>query len=108
MRHRPAHRALLDATFALLAALLGMAMFLPPLAPATLASVPRTVGAGLLIGLALPLHWVWLGSAARQMHRTVAGWVGLSVLMFPLGSAAALMVLGSLLAEAEADPTLAH
>ena len=108
MRHRPAHRALFDATFALLAALLGIAMFLPPLAHATLSSLPRSVGAGLLIGLALPLHWVWLGSAARRMHRTVAGWVGLSVLMFPVGSAAALMVLGGLLAEAEPDPYPVH
>ena len=108
MRRYAAHRALFDSMLALLAALLGLAMFLPPLVHATLASLPRSIGAGLLIGVALPLHWVLLGSAARRMHRTVGGWVGLSVLLFPVGSAAALMVLAGLLAEGEADPSPAH
>lgn len=94
-----AHRALIDATLALLAAVAGIVMFLPPWVHATTDSVLRTVGAGLLIALALPLHWVFLGIAARRMQRSVAGWVGLAVLLFPLGGAAALILLAWLLAE---------
>ena len=98
-------RALIDATLALLAALAGIAMFLPPLLQATTGSVLRSVAAGLLIALAMPLHWVFLGMAARRLHRSVAGLVGLSVLLFPVGSAAALILLARLLSEQDSrDP----
>ena len=99
MRPTTAHRALIDATLALLAGLACIAMFLPPWVHATTDSVLRTVGAGLLIAVALPLHWVFLGIAARRMQRSVAGWVGLAVLLFPVGGAAALILLAWLLVE---------
>ena len=61
----------------------------------TCSSEPTTtwVATGLAIALAMPLHWVFLGIAARRLGRSVAGWVGLSVLLFPVGSAAALILL---------------
>ncbi len=113
MRTPSAQRALIDAALALLAALGGIAMFLPPWVHATAASVPRTVGTGLLIALALPLHWVFLGIAARRMQRSVVGWVGLSALLLPVGSAAALILLGWLLVDARAagrtdEPAAVH
>ena len=106
MSARTAQRALIDATLALVVALAGIAMFLPPLLQATTGSVLRSVVAGLLIALAMPLHWVFLGIAARRLHRSVAGWVGLSVLLFPVGGAAALILLAWLLADeqGQADP----
>ena len=103
---RTAQRPLIDATLALLAALAGIAMFLPPLVQATTGSVLRSVGAGLLIALAMLSHWVFLGIAARRLNRSVAGWVGLSVGLFPVGGAAALILLAWLLADEQgrADP----
>ena len=106
MSARTAQRALIDATLALVAALAGIAMFLPPLLQATTGSLLRSVAAGLLIALAMLLHWVFLGIAARRLHRSVAGWVGLSVLLFPVGGAAALILLAWLLVDeqGQADP----
>ena len=93
MAHKTAQRALFDSALAWVAAIAAMAMFLPPMVQATTASLPRTLATGLAIALALPLHWVFLGIAARRLGRSVAGWVGLSVLLFPVGSAAALILL---------------
>ena len=93
MAHKSAQRALFDSTLALLAAITAMAMFLPPLLQATTVSLPRMLTTGLVIALTLPLHWVFLGIAAHRLGRSVARWVGLSVLLFPVGSAAALMLL---------------
>ena len=101
MLKKPAQRALLDALLAWLAACAAITMFLPPLVQTTMASVPRAIVAGLVIALALPLHWIFLGIAARRLDRSVRGWVGLSVLLFPVGGAAALILLAGLLAEPE-------
>lgn len=98
---KTAQRALADSALALLAACAAGAMFLPPLAAATLASVPRSVAAGLILLLAVPLHWLFLGIAARRIGRPVAAWVGMAVLLFPVGGAAALILLAGLLNQHE-------
>lgn len=113
MKHRPAtaltaQRALADSALALLAGCVGLAMFLPPLAQATLASWPRSVSAGLVVALALPLHWIWLGMGARRMGASAPAWVGLSVALFPVGSAAALILLAGLRHAPESRPSAAH
>ena len=108
MSKKSAQRALFDSMLALLAACAGVAMFLPPMLQATVASVPRTVATGLVIALALPLHWVFLGIAARRLGRSVAGWVGLSVVLTPIGSAAALILRAWTLTEPEQQPAGAH
>lgn len=103
-----AQRALVDSALALLAACAAIAMFLPPMVGATLASLPRTLAAGLAVALAMPLHWVLLGIAARRLGRSVSGWVGLSVALFPVGSAAALILLAGLLQPPEGRPSAAR
>ena len=72
-----------------------IAMFLPPLVQHTTASVLRIVllGIGILVGLFA--HWIYLGRAASRLGRSVFGWVLLAVLLFPLGGAAALLLLAS-------------
>lgn len=90
----PAQRALSAATAALVVAVACIAMFLPPLLDRTLESVWRIVLVGVTLGVAVLLHWAFLGVAARHLGRSVLGWVGLSLLLFPVGSAAALMLLG--------------
>jgi hypothetical protein len=97
----PAHKALSAATAALVVALACIAMFLPPMLVRTIESVPRTVFVSLGLALACLLHWVFVGIAARRLGRSVAGWVALSVLLFPVGSAAALMLLAWFRSEAE-------
>jgi predicted ABC-type exoprotein transport system permease subunit len=96
---KSARRALADSTLALIAACAAIAMFLPPMLTATVASVPRTVAVALVVALALPLHWILLGIAANRMGRSVGTWVGGAVLLFPVGGAAALILLSWLLDE---------
>lgn len=93
MMNKPARRALADSALALVAACAAIGMFLPPMVYATVESVPRTVALGLVIALAVPLHWVLLGIAARRLGRSVLGWVAGAVLLFPVGGAAALILL---------------
>ena len=93
---RSAPRALFDSALALLAACLAFAMFLPPLAAATAVSHWREAAAGLVLVLALPLHWLSLASAARQLGASRVGCLGLAVLLCPVGGAAALILLAGL------------
>ena len=104
-----AQRALIDSALALLVACVGIAMFLPPLGATTTASVVREVVIGLAIGAALPLHWVFLGIGARRMGQRALPWVALSVLLFPVGAVAALVLLGWFTREAQlqAQPSAA-
>lgn len=108
MASAPARRALTDSALCLAAACAALAMFLPPWVTDTVASVPRTVATALALALALLLHWVLLGLGAQRMGRPVLGWVALAVLLFPVGSAAALILLAWLLHEPEAHPSAAH
>lgn len=106
-----ARRALTDSALALVAACLAVAMFLPPLLEATIGSLARTVLSGLAVAVALGVHWVMLGLGVHRMGRPVPGWVALSVLLFPVGGAAALVLLGWLLHEPDAPtgpPAPAH
>ncbi|NRF70832.1 hypothetical protein HLB44_27890 [Aquincola sp. S2] len=99
MPNKPARRALADSALALIAAVAAITMFLPPMVYSTVESVPRTVALGLVIALALPLHWVLLGIGAHRMGRTVFGAIAAAVLLFPIGGAAALILLFWLLHE---------
>lgn len=105
---RSAQRALADSALSLLAACVAIAMFLPPLADDTSASVLRIVAAAGVIAVAIPLHWIFLGIAVRRMGGMLRGWVALAVLLFPVGGAAALILLAGLLHEPEARPSAAH
>jgi len=93
MAETPAQRALTASTVALVVAGGAVAMFLPPLVEHTTASVLRIVGVAVGLATALLLHLVFLGIAARRLERSVPGWVALSALLFPVGSATALIVL---------------
>lgn len=104
VRHLTARRAITDSALALLAACLAVGLFLPPFVAATTGSVLRTVLTGLAIAVAVMLHWVLLGLAAARLGRSVAHWVGLAVLLFPVGGAAALVLLGWQLDAHEAEP----
>lgn len=105
-----AQRALTDSAIALLVACAGLAMFLPPMVVATTSSVVRVVVIGLAIASALPLHWAFLGMGARRMGQRVLPWVALSVLLFPVGGVAALVLLGWFTREAQlqAQPSAAR
>lgn len=93
MAESPDQRALTASTLALVVAVGCIAAFLPPLLERTIATPLRATAAGLCLACAMLLHWVFLGIAARRMRRSVAGWVALAVFLFPVGSAAALILL---------------
>ena len=101
-----ARRALTDSALALLLATVALAMFVPPLLGSTLQTPLRVAATALALAVALPLHWVWLGIGARRMGRSVRGWVALA-LLFPVGGAAALLLLLGLLEEPAARPVAA-
>ena len=108
MTQTPAERALAASTVALLVALGCIVMLLPPLVEYTVASVLRVVAVVLALATAVALHWVFLGLGARRMARSAAGWVGLSVLLFPVGSALSLILLGWFCGEAASREPAAH
>jgi hypothetical protein len=86
---------LLQAAMVMLLAALGcVALFLPPLLDETIASPLRAAATGAALGVTLLLHWIFLGMAARRLRRSVPAWVALSVLVFPIGSALSLVLLG--------------
>jgi hypothetical protein len=108
---RADERALSASTVSLLVAVGCIALFLPPLVDNTVATPWRPAAVGLTLATALLLHWVFLAMAARRMGRSVAGWVALSVLLFPVGSAAALILLNFFSEEslgAGSPPQAAH
>jgi hypothetical protein len=102
MAETPAQRALAAATVSLVVAAGCLALFIPPLSDVTTGSVLRTVVVSVTLSAALLLHWVFLAIAAHRLGRSVGGWVGLSVLLCPVGSAAALILLAWFREEAEA------
>lgn len=102
-----ARRAIADSALALVAACAAIAMFLPPMVVHTVGSVPRVVALGLGLALAVLMHWALLLIALRRMGRPAVGWMAMSVLLFPVGSAAALMLLGWMLHD-EPAPLAAH
>ncbi len=89
----PAQRALNASALALVAAVAALLLFLPPFFERYLTAVAFVVGNALLLSTALLLHWVFLAIGVRRMHRSMSGWVGLAVLLFPVGGAAALILL---------------
>jgi hypothetical protein len=96
MKHTPAPSEpwVLQAAVASLVAALGcVALFLPPLVDDTIATPLRTAATGAALGVALLSHWIFLGMAARRLQRSVPAWVGLSVLVFPIGSVLSLVLL---------------
>jgi hypothetical protein len=103
MNSGSAQRALGASGASLLVAVGCLVLFLPPMLERTTASVPLVVFVAMALAAALLLHWVFLGIAARRMGRTVAGWVGLAVLLFPIGGVAALMLLSFFVDEAQLD-----
>ncbi len=104
MSETPAQRALTASAVSLLVAGGSLALFLPPLNDNIGESPLRAGFFGLALAAGLLLHWVFLAIAARRLGRSVAGWLALSVLLFPVGSVAALVLLAWFREEAEASP----
>lgn len=89
----PAQSALNASTLALVVAVTALLLFLPPFFERFLTGSAHVVANALVLATALLLHWVFLAIGARRMRRSVSGWVALAVLLFPVGGAAALIVL---------------
>jgi hypothetical protein len=105
-----AQRALSASGLAWLVALACALAFVPPLLVHTVESVLRIVLVAGTLAVALALHWVFLGLAARRLQRSVLGWLALAVALFPIGGATALILLNWLADEAEgrAGPPAPH
>ena len=88
----PAQRALSASTVSLVVAVLALLLLLPPFFERYLTEVAHVVGAGVLLATALLLHWVFLAIGAHRQGRSASGWLTLA-LLFPVGGAAALILL---------------
>ena len=109
MPDSPALKAFVASTLALMLSLLCAAQFLPPFVEQTTASVPRTVFTALALATSMLLHWAFLGIGVRRAGRSVGFWViGMAVLLFPIGGAAALILLGWLSSEAASPAPAPH
>jgi len=107
MKPTASERSALGASAAFLVLSLAcIAMFIPPLVTQTVSSPLRAAGVGILLAAALLLHWAFLGIAARRMQRSLLGWLALAVLLFPVGSAMALILL-SWFADEQREPSAA-
>lgn len=93
MSDRHVLSALTASTLALLVCMASGAALLPPLVDLAARSSLHATSFGATLVVAMLLHWVFLGLAARRTRRSVVGWLSLSVLLFPIGSAAALVML---------------
>lgn len=103
----PAQRALTASAAAGVVAIVALGLFLPPLSERYLGTPARIVADALVLATALLLHWAFLGIAARRLGRSVPGWVALAVVLFPVGGAAALILLGWFGSEADGSGTTA-
>jgi hypothetical protein len=86
MTSAPAQRAVSAAMLSLLA--FGGCLYLVisrALGP-TAHSMPVPVMAAIGMCISLFLHWIFVGLAAQRLGRSVAGWVALTVLLFPIAS----------------------
>jgi hypothetical protein len=93
MTEASAQRAIVASALALALACAAIAAFLPPMLEATLTSIPRTALLGCTLAVGIGLHWAFLGIAAHRLQRSVPGWLAWG-LLFPIGGAAALILLG--------------
>ena len=100
-------RSLNASIVALLVAVAGTAMFLPPWVERTVSSPLRAAVTGLVLAGALLLHWVYLAQAARRRGQSAVGWVAMSLLLFPVGSAAALILMAGFDAQSRKGPAAA-
>ncbi len=89
----PARRALHASGAAWLVALASALWLVPPLLQHTLQSAWRTALLGTVLVVAWLLHGFWLALGAARLRRSVAGWMALGLLLFPLGGATALVLL---------------
>jgi len=99
----PAQRALTASAAAGVVALAALGLFLPPFFESYLFTPARVVADALVLATALLLHWVFLGIGVRRLGRSVLGWLALAVLLFPVGGAAALILLGWFGSDADAS-----
>jgi hypothetical protein len=79
-------------TLSLIALVGCMVPFFPPFLAHTTGSVLLIVFLGTCIALTFTLHLVFLGIAARRVHRSAVLWVFVAVFFFPIGSIVGLIL----------------
>ena len=92
MFDRHSQNAISAAAISLFVFVACVACFLPPLNKYTLTTVPFIILIGIATGVSMILHFVFVGIAAQRLRRSVATWVALSVLFFPIGSIVGLIL----------------
>ena len=87
-----AQQPIAAATVSLIAWVLGVAAFLPPLNKYTLDSVPLMILAGVGIAVSLVVHLVFIGLSAQRLGRSPMLWVLICLCLFPLASIVGLIL----------------
>ncbi|MGI9027055.1 MAG: hypothetical protein ACR2GP_16045 [Burkholderiaceae bacterium] len=93
---RPTERSYQASITAFVVAFLAIACFIPPLSRYVGSHQNALIAAalGITIGVAYCAHFIFLGMTVAHMHRSVIGWLALAILLGPLGSILAFVVLG--------------
>ncbi len=93
MNESPAQRALAASSAALVVAVACLLAFMPSLFERYLGTPLRIVVVGAVLTTAVILHWAFLGIGVHRLGRSLSAWLALAVLLFPIGGAAALILL---------------
>ena len=99
----PGERRFQASLTAFVVAMLAIASFVPPLSGYVGATTSPLIATalGITIGAAYVAHLIFLAMAVAHMGRSVVRWLLLAILLAPLGSIPALIVLGFHGAEGE-------
>ena len=87
-----AQQPIAAATVSLIAWVLCVAAFLPPLNKYTLNSVPLMILAGVGIAVSFIVHLVFIGMSAKRLGRSPVLWVVVCVCLFPVASIVGLIL----------------
>ncbi len=87
-----AQQPIAAATVSLIAWVLCVAAFLPPLNKYIMGSVPLVILAGLGIAVSLVLHLVFIGMSAKLLGRSPVLWVLICLCLLPVASIAGLIL----------------
>lgn len=92
MFDRRSQNAISAAAISLFVFIASVACFLPPLYNYVSHSILLMIALGMAIGISVILHFIFVGVAAGRLGKNIVLWVTLSIVFFPIGSIAGLIL----------------
>jgi hypothetical protein len=92
VQQSPTTQAVASAAVSLLVFVFCVGAFVPPFSEHTLSSIPMTIAFGIAIAVSFVLHVAFVGIAAHRAGRSATLWAVLTIVLFPIGSIAGLIL----------------